>query len=335
MPDLKTLHRDAIIIDLVCPLLMEKRWMDLYRAGGVTAVTPTVGGWSPSGAAMKEIGSWLDHIRRHDDLILARSAADIRRAKAGGKTAVLLHFQGADPVDDDLNLLDIYKALGLGILQLTYNIRNRVADGALEDSDGGLSGFGRRLIRRCNELGIIVDVSHTGRRSVMEAIEVNKGPIIFSHTNAASIHPCSRNADDATLKAVAATGGVIGVTGYPGFLVKEGRRSTLADFVDHIDHIVALCGIDHAGLAIDYYIGQNGICPDEKSIADYDRWAETGSWGGDCYPRPPHYYPQGMETPDKLFALIEELDRRGYAPEAILKVLGGNWLRVLEAVWGG
>ncbi len=334
MPDLKALHEDAIIVDLVCPLLMEKKWMPLYRAGGATAVTPTVGGWSPSGTAMKEIGSWLEHIRRSDDLILARTAADIRTAKAEGKTAVILHFQGADPVDDDLNLLNIYKALGVGIVQLTYNTRNRVADGALEESDAGLSAFGRRLIRRCNDLRIIVDVSHTGQRSVMEAIELNEGPIIFSHTNASSVYACSRNADDATLKAVADTRGVIGVTGYPGFLVKEGERPTIGDFANHIDKIVEVCGIDHAALAIDYYIGQNGICPDEKSIADYDQWAETGSWGGDCYPRPPHFYPQGMETPEKLPALTEELDRRGYGAEDIRKVLGLNWLRVLEEVWG-
>src|SRR5690606_23579948 len=141
-----------------------------------------------------------------------------------------------DPVEDDLHLLDTYKALGVGVIQLTYNVRNRLGDGASEETDAGLSHFGIAFVRRCNELGIIVDCSHTGARTTLDAIEVSSQPVIFSHANARAVHPSNRNITDEQIRALAAKGGVIGVVGFPGF-VSHMARPSLDRFIDHIDHI--------------------------------------------------------------------------------------------------
>lgn len=326
-------HSEAVVIDGVCPLLMERSNVSWYLKGGVTAAVPTVAIRETAEQTLRALGGWHRFIAGHEKLRLARTAADIEAAKAAGGMAIVPHFQGTDPVEDDLNLLDAYKAMGVGMIQLTYNVKNRVGDGALERTDAGLSIFGVNVVKRCNELGIVVDGSHTGARTTFDAMEACEGPFVFSHANAKALHPSPRNITDDQMKACAATGGLVGINGFPSFL-GEDTRPTMARFAEFIDYAVNLMGIDHVGLGIDYYMGMDPIIPPDKAQARYDDAVATGRWDATAYPPPPHYFPTGIETPDRLPNLTAALLDRGYSAEDAAKIMGGNWLRVFRAVWG-
>ena len=328
------IHREAIVIDAVCPLLAQKKHLDWYIKGGATAVAPTVGGFRPTLETMKTLGSWLNLIRNRDDLLLVRKAADIEAAKTSGKLGIILHFQGTDPIEDNLDLVELYKAVGVGMIQLSYNVKNRVGDGAQERTDCGLSHFGVDFVKRCNENRVIVDCSHTGYRTTMEAIALSERPIVFSHANARAVYDSPRNITDEQIKAVAETGGLVGAVGFPGFVAASDRPS-LDDFIAHIDHTVEVAGIDHTALGIDYYLGQHPVADPEVARASYDDAIASGRWRADAYPPPPHYYPEGIETPETLGNLTARLVERGYGAQDVRKILGLNWLRVFREVWGG
>lgn len=331
--DALDLHRNTMIVDAVAPLLREKSYLDWYVQGGVTAVAPTVAIYEDAGQALREIGSWLAHIRRNPNLVLVRGAGDILRAKTSGQLGVILHFQGSDPIENHLDLLDAYRALGVGVIQLAYNVRNRICDGAEETEDAGLSRFGRDFVRRCNEVGIIVDCSHTGERSSLEAMAMSTSPVVFSHANARAVHDSRRNITDDQIRAAAATGGLIGVAGFPGF-VSASSSPTLDQLIDHVDHVVRLVGAAHVGLGLDYYPGQHGVADERSARRNYEAALASGKWQAQTYPAPPHRYPEGIETPRTLPAFTARLLQRGYSAEEVKLILGGNWLRVYESVWG-
>ncbi len=333
--DASRLHGEAIVIDAVCPLLATPRHLDLYRRGGLTAVAPTVGGFNGGAAsALRTIGRWLKHIREHDELVLVKRAADVARAKAEGKLGIVLHFQGTDPIEDDIDLVDAYKELGVGIIQLSYNVKNRFGDGCEERTDAGLSRQGLKLIARMNEARVIVDCSHTGYRTTMEAIEASRAPVVFSHANPRAVHGSPRNILDEQIKAVAASGGLTGMVGFPAF-VSGASRPTLDAFIDHIDYVVQLVGSDHVALGIDYFDGMAPLMALDEAQRRYDGYLASDTWSAASYPPPPYHYPQGIETPEGLPNLTAGLVRRGYGEADIRKILGGNWLRVYRAVWGG
>jgi membrane dipeptidase len=331
--DAEQLHRDAIVIDAVCPLLHNPKHLELYRQGGLTVVAPTIGGSKGAAETMRNIGLWLKMIRERDDLMQVKSAADVERAKASGKLGVLMHFQGTEPVEDSLDLVDAYKALGVGIIQLSYNVKNRVGDGCEERTDAGLSRFGLKLIERMNRARVIVDCSHTGYRTTMDAIEASSAPVVFSHANPRAVHNSPRNIQDDQYKAIAATGGLVGTVGYPAF-VSSSSKPTMDDLIAHIDYAVELIGIDHVALGIDYFEGMHPISPIEVAKQQYAGFIESGMWSAKSYPPPPYHYPEGIETPATFHNLTAGLVRRGYKPDDIRKILGGNWVRVYRAVWG-
>ncbi|MCG8354044.1 MAG: dipeptidase [Kiloniellales bacterium] len=327
------LHDEAIVIDAVCPLLMNKKYIEWYKEGGATAVAPTVASGENAAQAIRAVGGWLRFVRRRDDLLLVRRAGDIERAKREGKLGIYLHFQGTDPLENDIDLVDAFKEAGVGIIQLTYNVKNRVGDGGSERTDSGLSYFGLQFVERCNEVGVIVDCSHTGFRTTMDAIEASTKPVVFSHANAKGVADSPRNIKDEQIKAVAATGGLVGIVGFPAF-VADSSKPTLDQFIDHIDYDVNLVGIDHVGLGIDYYLGQHLVAEEEDAKRVYDDMITTGRWRPEAYPPPPHHFPEGIETPRTLPNLTARLLDRGYKADDIRKILGGNWMRVFRDIWG-
>jgi membrane dipeptidase len=327
------LHAESIVIDAVCPLVMDDpRYLEWYREGGVTALAPTVGGWENARITLSRIAAWHRVLREREDLQLVRTAAQIEGAKQGNRLGMYFHLQGTDPIEDNLDLIDLYKALGVGVIQLTYNVRNRVGDGCEERADAGLSRFGLKLVERLNKARVIVDCSHTGERTSLEAIECSSAPVILSHSNSASVHPSPRNASHDLIAAVARSGGVIGVVGFPA-MVADSRSPSLDQLIAHIDAIVECVGIDHVGLGLDYYWGQAGVASDEAALKSYDEAIRTGRWSS-AYPPPPHHYPAGIATPRSLSNLTTSLLKRGYSDGHVRKVLGENWLRIMRAVWG-
>jgi membrane dipeptidase len=327
------LHAASTVIDMVCPLADHApEYLEWYRQGGVTALAPTVGGWHSARSTLDRIAVWQRLFREREDLLWIRHAADIETAKQTGRLGIYLHLQGADPIEDNLDLIDLCKALGVGVVQLTYNVRNRVGDGCEERTDAGLSRFGVKLIERLNQARVIVDCSHTGLRTSLEAIERSTAPVILSHSNAASVYASARNVRQDLMKAIAQSGGVIGVAGFPA-MIAETATPSLDQFIAHIDAIVECVGIDHVGLGIDYYRGQAGVATDEAAKRLHEEAKRSGRWAA-AYPPPPHRYPSGIETPRTLPNLTHRLLQRGYAEADIRKILGGNWLRVMRRVWG-
>lgn len=328
-----SLHGDSVIIDAVCPLVMDDpSYLEWYREGGVTALAPTVGGWENAHTTLSRIAAWHRVLREREDLLLVQTAAQIEGAKQSGRLGVYFHLQGTDPIEDNLDLIDLYKALGVGVIQLTYNVRNRVGDGCEERTDAGLSRFGIQLVERLNQARVIVDCSHTGERTSLEAIECSTAPTILSHSNMASVHQSPRNASINLIETVARSGGVIGVVGFPA-MVADSTSPSLDQLIAHIDAIVECVGIDHVGLGLDYYWGQAGVASDEAALKSYDEAIRTGRWSS-AYPPPPHRYPAGIDTPKTLPTLTQRLLDRGFSDGDIRKVLGENWLRVMRAVWG-
>jgi membrane dipeptidase len=195
-----------------------------------------------------------------------------------------------------------------------------------------LSRFGVRLIERLNQARVIVDCTHTGLRTSLEAVECSKAPVVLSHSNANSVHKSARNVPEELIDAIARSGGLIGVVGFPA-MVSSSSKPTLDQFIAHIDALVKQVGIDHVGLGIDYYWGQAGVSSDEAAMRLYKEWVSSGAWGP-SYPPPPHHYPDGIATPRTLPNLTRRLLERGYRDTDVKKVLGGNWMRVMRQVWG-
>jgi membrane dipeptidase len=316
-------HGEAVVIDAACPgEYWRAHWGD-WRDGGTTACALTVGWPGPARHALYDVADVLRVIREGPGLRLATTVADIRAAKVEGALGVILHFQGTEPLEYEPALLEAYWRMGVRIVQLAYNRRNPLCDGCEEPVDAGLSVLGRRMIAEMNRLGLVVDVSHTGLRSSLEAIDVSSAPCIASHSNAAAVHANGRNLPDELIEAIAVRGGVIGMNGFPSFVAAT-DRPTLDQFIDHIVHIDSLVGPGHVGLGIDYYEGDR---------VEYEEALASGTWSSDNYGPPPYHYPGGIERPSGLPALTRRLLERGYDDSGIRGILGENWLRVYEDVW--
>ena len=258
MIDYRRVHEEAIVFDGTCPLLTHSpAHTSYYVEGGVTVAAPSLAANHNCGEAIKRIANWLHIIReRSHELVHVTDAAGFRQAKSEGKLGILFHFQNSLPLEQSIELVDVYHALGVRVIQLTYNVRNFVGDGCLEPNDAGLSAFGRRLIKAMNRAGIAVDCSHTGIQTTLDAMDVSDQPVVFSHNLAKAVCESPRNLSDEQIKRVAEMGGVIGINGFPPFVAKK-RRPTLDDLLKHVDHIADLVGIKHVGIGIDFeYIGE-------------------------------------------------------------------------------
>lgn len=331
--DAARLHAGSIVIDLVCPLLVREKYLDEYVAGGATAVGPTVAADDSCESAMEKIGMWYQRLARLPErLVHVTAADDVRRAKRERKLGVIFHFQNTQPFERNPDLVEVFYRAGLRVCQLTYNVKNFLGDGCDEDTDAGLSQFGKKVIAEMNRVGMVVDVTHTGHRTTMEAMEVSTAPVIFSHSNAYAVKASRRNLKDDQIKACAATGGVIGLNGFPAF-VSEKPHPTLDDLVDHAQHIASLVGTDHLSIGLDYYEGQWPYSTDEQARAIYEEWTRTGRWRPGTYSPPPWKYPEGLEVPSRLGNLTAALARRGFTEADIRKIMGENLVRVFTEVW--
>ncbi len=301
---------------------------------GAMAVAPTITGVTGNArSGFSMIGAWHRYARERDDTLVVRRADDIERAKGDGSLALIMHCQGSAIIEDDLDLVDAYAQAGLRIFQLCYNRKDLVGDGAGERGEGGLSHFGVSLVRRLNHNGLLVDCSHTGERTSLEAIEISDAPVIVSHANARALHPNRRNVSDTLIREIARSGGVVGTVGFPAFLVAQGQPG-LDRFIDDIAYKADLVGIEHTGIGIDYYEGQHPVEDDETALARYRRRIESGQWHAEDYPPPPYRFPEGIETPRTLVALTRRLLERGFSDDDVRAIWGLNWLRVYRDAWG-
>ena len=303
------------------------------RAGNITAITATVATWENFLQTMAHMSAWMRRFRERNDILQVKEAADIGAAKAAGKTGVILSFQNASPIENELDRLGLFHALGVRAIQLTFHESNLLGSGCWERQDFGLTNFGLDAVREMNQLGILIDLSHVGPKTTMDAIETSEQPVTITHANARAFCDHPRNKEEEALKLLAEKGGVVGATSFANFM-PNAFESTVKDFVDAIDDMVERIGIDHVAIGTDSTHDQ-----------PLEFWEYIGSQQGTKYPSTfvepgvPYmelsFQPKGMATPAEFPNLAEALLNRGYSAEDIGKLLGGNWMDLFERVWPG
>jgi membrane dipeptidase len=253
-----------------------------------------------------------------------RTAADIRKAKADDKVGVLMSFQNAYAYEDQLNYVQIFKELGVGITQLCYNTQNLVGTGCYE-RDGGLSDFGREIMWEMNRVGVLVDLSHVGAKTSEEAILESKKPVAYSHCLPSGLKDHPRNKSDEELKFIADHGGFVGVTMFAPFL-KNGINSTIEDYVEAIRYVYNIVGEDSIGIGTDFTQGQDQAFF-EYLTHDKGYARRLTNFGKIINP-------EGIRTLGEFPNLTEALLKDGFTETQVRKIMGENWVRLLEDVWG-
>ena len=312
------------VVDGVCPLMTDPDSWDSWIEGGVDIAVPTVANWEVPTETQELLEQWRRWMEDDDRLLEINESSDFEQFPAPGKLGVVIHFQNTLPLADDLANYESFYRLGLRMVQLCYNRTNQVGDGCLEPGDGPLSSFGRQVVKEMNRLGMVVDLSHTGRRTTFDAMRLSSSPPVFSHSNPKGLCSNRRNIDDEQIKAVADVGGLIGINAYPAFVKQGGKGATVADLVDHIDYLVDLIGPDHVGLGLDF-------C--ELSPEIHAEMIASGEWSIEDYPDDSGTYPIGLETPAQIPNITSELNKRGYSSDAMAGILGHNWIDLFKRVW--
>jgi len=335
--DVAAFHQNAFIFDALTTSFVDRAYLDVLRSAGIDATNYTVADTSlVHGAivqdnfdmAARKIAAWLRLLRElHDVAGLARSVEEMFALHAQGRFAVFFGFQNASPIEDNLDFLDVFYETGVRFIQLTYNARNMIGSGSGERNDDGLSDFGVAAIERMNELGIVVDLSHCGYRTTMDAIECSTMPVAFTHANARALADTPRNKTDEQIVAVAKKGGIVGVKHMIGDMVdKPADQTTITDVADHLDHIVKLIGADHVCIGTDF----SGTTA-SRAHSDAEIEAIRRRW--------PNAYlgkrskPKGFTSIEELPNLTSELFRRGYSAEDVRKIYGENVIRFLKRVF--
>jgi membrane dipeptidase len=255
-------------------------------------------------------------------LTRVRTVDDILAAKAEGKVGIIFGFQNATPIEDELAYVGVFHKLGVRIIQLAYMYQNLVGAGCLEPRDPGLSAFGKDLVRELNQQHIAVDLSHCGPRTTLEALEASAKPALVTHANPRAVVDTPRNKSDEALRLLAERGGVVGAVTFPTFVAS--RNPTIDDWFRHVDYLVDLVGEDHVSIGTDFVEGQpEGFL--DRGLGRYVPAGMVPSW--------PWIYPDGIRSVDDFPNITTGLVKRGYKPEAVAKILGGNLLRVLREIW--
>lgn len=288
-------------------------------------VEPTVANialWTGEAAKYPEL---LTIVRRHDDLAKAKNA---------GQMGIILGFQDTEMLERDLGRLEMFRRLGVLIIQLTYNVRNLIGDGCLEPGDAGLSTLGLEAVERMNALGIAVDLSHCGTRTTATGIAASKRPPLITHSGCREVYRHPRNKEDRELKAMADKGGVVGIYLMPflGGFAGPKQPTTEEALARHIEHAIKVCGADHVGIGSDASVTPIEETPEylktERAFAE-GRAARNSAAPDEDRP----LYLPALNHPRRLEGVAELLARRGHPAATIEKVIGGNFHRVLKDIW--
>jgi membrane dipeptidase len=337
------LMQRATVIDMLSPFTLDfplqAKWtvnpesftdaqFQKFVESGISVFHPAIGlgGLDPFQTALLFFAGWNAFIAGNDErLMRVDGAADFARAKRSRKIGVLLglqnsmHFRRPDDVD-------FFHGQGQRVSQLTYNGRNLIGNGSTERRDEGLSDFGLAIVERMNKVGMAVDVSHCGDRTTLDAFEVSKQPVLITHSNCRALvpgHP--RDKSDEAIRAMAKSGGVMGITGVRMF-VRDREPTTIEHALDHFDHVAKLVGPEHLGVGSDIDLDGYDDMP-----AEANKQLRAGYKGS--YGFREKIDIEGIDHPKRMFDLTEGLIRRKYADAQIEGILGGNFQRVLTGIW--
>ena len=321
-----SLHEDLTVIDGLIVANFSRAIFEDMRRGGITAANCTCSVWEGFRATMDNIAAWKRHLRESADLLLeVRTTGDIERANREHKTGIILGFQNAAAFEENLGYIELFKQLGVGVVQLTYNTQNLIGTGCYE-ADGGLSGYGHEVVAEMNRVGIMVDLSHVGPKTSEDAIKASTKPVAYTHCLPAGLKAHPRNKSDQQLEFIVEHGGFVGVTMFPPFL-RRGVESTVDDYVEAIDYVANLVGDDAVGIGTDFTQGHppeffEWITHDKGHGRKLTEFGEIVN-------------PKGIQTIGEFPNLTQAMENAGWAETKIRKIMGENWMGVLREVWNG
>ena len=321
-----------IFVDgLECSQFDREIFLELSR-GKMGCVTVTLGFWEDALESIDALTRFRDLARDNQDLVeICTDEPGIRRVASSGRCALLLGYQNTACLSGRIRMVEVFADLGVRVMQLTYNNQNDVGGSCYEAHDQGLARFGREVVEEMNRHGILVDLSHVGERTSLDAIERSAMPVAITHANPSSLVPHARNKSDELLRALAARGGVVGLATYPNI---TGPYVESADrWSEMVARAVDLCGVDHVGIGTDLGRKNTQVHLDWMRMG---RWSRVVNFGAGSASRPGKVpEPEWLESTETFPAIPEALARRGFSPADVAKIAGENWMRVYGEVFAG
>jgi membrane dipeptidase len=332
------LYKNAIVIDSLCAPLTDMDapptadTLAAVRQSGITAINFTISDQTFEGT-VANISALEMLVEQHpEEFLIVRRHSDIARAKRENKVGIMPGFQYTAFLEEKPDRIEVFRQLGVRIMQLTYNNRSLFGDGCLEPGNAGLSKAGIAAIKKMNDLGVAVDLSHSGYRTTSEGIAASAKPVLITHSGCAAVYAHPRNKPDEILKALANRGGYFGVYLMP-YVVASPTVPTREHVLDHIIHAINVCGADHVGIGSDGSIQKTVLTAEQKAAFDQDiarrKQLGIGAPGEDRYP-----YVPDLNGPDHVEVIAIELSKRGQPTAVIEKVMGANFQRVIGEIWG-
>jgi membrane dipeptidase len=325
-----SLFRDALVWDNVWPVDLKYgppfgndwRMLERFVGAGVSVLGITLAGDNHNVSQAVELVGWArQYLLGHSDrYVLVETIDDALSAQTAGKLGVSLQFEGTRCFERNLDLVELYYKLGVRQTILAFNNGNSVGGGCAEEHDSGLTNLGRRFVKEFQTVGMLVDLSHVGHRTSLDALEISTKPMVFTHSNAYAVHPSFRNVRDDQIKACAAAGGLIGVSGSSEYLGDAACRTETV--FRHVDYLVQLVGPDHVGIGFDVVFDSAALNKWVRSRPHEWPMTADSTWPGFNY-----------VMPEQLEALSTIMVDHGYGEDTVLKILGKNYVRVCTAAW--
>jgi len=338
-PAARNLYRRAVVLDANLgpgfddSLPLPEASLARYRESGLTAIKSTLGGFGNDfESTLAEIGFYLRVMEIHPDAFMQlRSASDFATAKRAGRLGIIFSFEGVAMLEGKVERIQLFRDLGVRVMQLSYNTASPFAAGVLASPESGLTDLGRSAVEKMNELGVSIDLSHANARTTSDVIALSRQSVLVTHAGCAAVHEHPRNKTDQQLRAIAEKGGVVGIYDLP-YLTPSPRQPTLEDYMAHMGHALQTCGEDHVGIGSDTSVQAFDTSPD--SMAKFNRLVAerrargVGAPGED---RPP--FVEGLNTPLRCQIIADSLLEKGYPSRVAEKVLGANFVRAFSEIW--
>jgi membrane dipeptidase len=337
--DAAKLYRDSFILD--CNALAgiggllgrpnQDEITKLIRESGITALKATLAGATGNfEMAVEDIAYAQQLMEKRADLFLnVRTHADFDRARKEQKLGVIYSFESANMLEDKIDRIEMFRGLGVRVMQLTYNRRTPFGVGCLDGDTDGLSDLGRKAIAKMNEIGVALDLSHSNTQTTADGIAASTKPPLITHAGCRAVFMHPRNKEDRELKALADKGGVVGIYMLP-YITESPKQPMLDDYMKHLEHALKICGEDHVGVGSDVPF----FPVDDSDLEEMKKATEKRKADGIAAPGEdrPTYIPD-MNTPRKMERIADALLKRGHKTGAVEKILGNNFKRAFGEIW--
>jgi membrane dipeptidase len=337
----RSLYRRATVLDCnlgppitSADLPLSQATLDLARHSGVSAIKTSIGGFNASFEdTLAELAFYQRVVETHPDAFMQiRNAADIATAKRLRKLGIIFSFESAACLEDKLDRIDLFRNLGVRVMQLSYNMPSPFGAGVMSPPEATLTDLGRQAVARMNAQGVALDLSHANPATTAAAMQASTKPVVMTHGGCAAVHPHLRNKTDDQLRALAEKGGVLGI--YDLFyLAPAGRQPNLDDYMAHMTHALRVCGEDHVGIGSDASFGAMELNDEER--AEWDAETQRRRAAGVAAPEEDGRLPytEGLNRADRALVIADALLDRGLPPRVVEKVLGANFVRVFRDIW--